>query len=365
MAKATNTNTVNDGNYTDPRFTKVNESREKATNDNKSFYEKQADELNAGYDEAISGLNEHTEKMVNAQNEQTDLAIEKLETEQKRAEQDYIKEQSAAYTDWQKQSNQYGANAEAMASQGLTNTGYSESSQVSMYNAYQNRVAVARQSFERVSADFNLGMAEARAQNSAALAEIYYNAYKEKSALILSQIVANQEIWKNWQTQQSVIDSRHDNLWQNVLTQINTEKSQALQERAVALDEAKFKYQKEQDAKAAAKATIGGDDGDEGSTKPKTTTKTRSYSTLPDNQFLGTKGKNAPSKDPEVDSKSVLALGYGPISGSRLNELEQDGYIESYVEDGKIKFRKVKTQSIRAGGGAAGSKGRPMKVALK
>lgn len=44
---------------------------------------------------------------------------------------------------------------------------------------------------------------------------------------------------------------------------------------------------------------------------------------------------------PTVDMSSVLGLGYGPIGSDRLAELENQGVIESYVENGKIKFRKT------------------------
>lgn len=46
-----------------------------------------------------------------------------------------------------------------------------------------------------------------------------------------------------------------------------------------------------------------------------------------------------------VDLGSVINLGYGPISENRLAELEAQGEIESYVENGKIKFRRVKRES--------------------
>lgn len=42
-----------------------------------------------------------------------------------------------------------------------------------------------------------------------------------------------------------------------------------------------------------------------------------------------------------VDLASVISLGYGPVSEARLAELEASGEIESYVENGKIKFRRV------------------------
>lgn len=44
---------------------------------------------------------------------------------------------------------------------------------------------------------------------------------------------------------------------------------------------------------------------------------------------------------PTVDLGSVLNLGYGTIGSDQLADLENQGVIESYVEDGKIKFRKT------------------------
>lgn len=46
-----------------------------------------------------------------------------------------------------------------------------------------------------------------------------------------------------------------------------------------------------------------------------------------------------------VDMTSVIDLGYGPISEEYLAELEARGEIESYVEDGKIKFRRTGKES--------------------
>ena len=46
-----------------------------------------------------------------------------------------------------------------------------------------------------------------------------------------------------------------------------------------------------------------------------------------------------------VDMASVIDLGYGPISEEYLAELEARGEIESYVEDGKIKFRRTGKES--------------------
>ncbi len=43
-----------------------------------------------------------------------------------------------------------------------------------------------------------------------------------------------------------------------------------------------------------------------------------------------------------VDYLSILDLGYGPVSASRLRDLLMMGEVERYVENGRIRFRRVK-----------------------
>ena len=43
-----------------------------------------------------------------------------------------------------------------------------------------------------------------------------------------------------------------------------------------------------------------------------------------------------------VDYLSILDLGYGPVSASRLRDLLMMGEMEQYVEGGRIRFRRVK-----------------------
>ncbi|MCQ4768986.1 hypothetical protein NE579_00980 [Intestinimonas massiliensis] len=60
--------------------------------------------------------------------------------------------------------------------------------------------------------------------------------------------------------------------------------------------------------------------------------------------------KQAEYDNAEVDKQSVIALGYGPINASTLERLEAEGKIESYVEGGKIKFRRSSLPQDMLGG---------------
>ena len=121
-------------NYEDARFGSVEADKNQASQELEQTYAGMIDDSDSFYQAQIDESKRWAEEQSQIQQEQTDFAIEQIEQQKDQAHKDYIKEQSGAYVDWRKQSNQYGTEAEKMASAGLENTGYSESSQVSMYN---------------------------------------------------------------------------------------------------------------------------------------------------------------------------------------------------------------------------------------
>lgn len=210
-------------NYNDPRLTQVEDEREEALSENDKLYDGMIEKSGEFYDQQIAETERWGQEQAQLQQEQTDFAIEKIEQQKEQAREDYIKEQSGSYADWQKQSNQYGVNAEQMASQGLTNTGYSESSQVSMYNTYQNRVAIARETFGKAVLEYDNMIKDAQLQNNSILAEIAHNTLQEKAVLALQGFQYENELIDKKVTQSNIINNRYDAKWQGVLDQINTE----------------------------------------------------------------------------------------------------------------------------------------------
>ena len=141
--------------YNDERFINNNANYENDLADLNTTYDGMINNSDKYFNDQIQASKDWADKQAAIQQQQTDFAIEKIEQEKDKAYKDYAKEQSGAYVDWQKQSNKYGAQAEKMASSGLSNTGYSESSQVSMYNTYQNRVSTARESYNNAVLNYN------------------------------------------------------------------------------------------------------------------------------------------------------------------------------------------------------------------
>lgn len=135
------------------------------------------------YDKLVENTEKWGDKQTEIQNQQLAFTEEKIEQQRDQAHKDYIKEQAGAYKDWQNQINPYGAEAEKMADAGLAHTGFAESSQVRMYTAYQNRVAIAREAFVQASLNYDNAIKEARLQNSATLAEIAFQTYQKSLEL--------------------------------------------------------------------------------------------------------------------------------------------------------------------------------------
>ncbi len=341
-----------DINYDDKRFTQVESDKSAAITDIENTYDGMISESDTYFQNQIDAVEDWGEKQTEIQNEQTEFAIDKIEQQQKWAEKDYQKEQSGAYVDWQKQSNKYGANAEQMAAQGMADTGYSESAQVAMYNQYQNRVAMARESFVRAQTEFANAMTEARLQNSAALAQIAAETLQKKLDISLQGFQYKNQLIDNKTTKKLEVDNMYYNRWKDVLAQINQENALAEDARqyneslaeerrqynnTMAFNREQFNWQKAQANKSSGGGgSSGGSSGGSGSGRQPIFDKT------PVNKNNNSNDEKITDEKITVDMDSVAALGYGAsISEKELSELVLKGLVTMYVEDGKYKFKRT------------------------
>ena len=214
-------------NYEDKRFQKVETDKQAALSEAEKTYGGMINQSDKFFNAQIDASKQWAETQSKNQQERSDFAIEQIEQQKEQAEKDYKKEQSGAYVDYQKESNRYGANAEQMASQGFGNTGYSESSQVNLFNTYQQRVATAREAYQSAILNYNNAIKDARLQNNSALAEIAYNALKEQLALGLEGFQYKNELIIEKANKKTELDQMYYGRYQDVLQQINTENAMA------------------------------------------------------------------------------------------------------------------------------------------
>lgn len=224
MATTTPNYTVN---YDDERFDQVEQDKSAALSDLEKTYTDLIGQSDKYYQDQINASKDWADKQTQLQQQQTDHTINQINQQKDQAQKDYIKEQSGAYVDWQKQSNQYGSEAEKMASAGLAGTGYSESSQVSMYNTYQNRVAAARESFNQAVLNYDNSIKDAQLQNSSILAEIAYNSLQQQLELSLQGFQYKNSLILEQMNKKTELENTYYNRYLDVLNQINTENAMA------------------------------------------------------------------------------------------------------------------------------------------
>lgn len=209
--------------YNDERFQSVNEEKKAALNNINNTYNNMINQSDNFYNNMANQVQENANVQKEIQQANTDFAIEKIEQQKELAEKDYLREQKGAYADYQKQIDNYGVNNENMAASGLTNTGYSESSKVSMFNTYQNRYATARDSYNRAVQNYDNGIKEAMLSNNAKLAEITAQAQTKALELALQGFQYKNTLLQSQITMVNNTEDRYYSRWKDTLNQINTE----------------------------------------------------------------------------------------------------------------------------------------------
>lgn len=312
--------------YSDSRFKDVEISKDAALNDLNNAYGGMINEADNFYKSQIDATKEWEKKQSQLQQEQTDFAIEQIEQQREQAQKDYTKEQSGAYADWQKQSNQYGVNAERMAAQGMQNTGFSESSQVGMYNTYQNRIAAARESVNKAVLNYDNAMKDAILQNNSALAQIAFNSLQQQLELSLQGFQHKNQLVLDQVGMRMDVENQYYNRYQDVLNQINTENSLEEQIRQfneqMAEEQRQFNFYNKLGEFAKKKSS-----GKSSSSSKKTS----SSSTINKNTNSGLSSDTA---------QSILDLGAGPISANTLAGMVNSGKVSEVSTGGKTTFEK-------------------------
>ena len=211
----------------DPRLQAVENEENAALISSNTAYDNMINSSDTHYNAQIQAAKDYEATQKANQQAQTDLTVQKINQQKQQAHSDYVKEQSAAYADWQKQSNKYGVNAEQQAQMGMTNTGYSESSQVSMYNTYQNRVAVGRDNYNRAIQNYDNSINEAKLQNNALLAEIAYSSLQKQLELAIDGFNYKNSLIIEKANREMEIKKTYQGFYQDVLAQINKENTLA------------------------------------------------------------------------------------------------------------------------------------------
>lgn len=258
---------IYDVNYDDKRFKDVENEKQSEMN-----------KYNETYDNLINERNNFTKEqqdMVNNwENTQKDIANKNLEyqkdlieQQRKKTEQAYQDEAKASYIDYQKEVDKYGVSRENVVANGLSNSGYAESSKVGMYNTYQNRLGTARKSMQDAGIEFDNAIRQAQLSNDETLAQNALKALQDKLNIALEGFNYKSEQENNRLSWNNTINNNYYNRYKDVESQINYEnetaekirqynENMAYQKKQQRLEqerwEREMEYQRQQDAIANA-----------------------------------------------------------------------------------------------------------------
>lgn len=238
----------------DERLSVINQQKQEAINQSNNMYNGLLTDNENIYNQQLDYANQYEQ----TQNETLDkqLAFQQQQIEQQKQEAQQIKETEAkkAKNDYTSFVNPYGYQAEQFASQGLANSGVSETAKLGGWNTYQNRLATANKTMQDAFTEYDNAINEARLNNDVQKAqnalnklqmqlEYAQNYYSNKSTISQNQLSNNQ-----------TLDSDYYNRYQTEYNNIQAEKEreEAIRQfnEQLALQQQEFEYQKQQDALA-------------------------------------------------------------------------------------------------------------------
>lgn len=230
-------------NYNDERFTQVENEKQSELNKYNQIYDNLIDERNQFTNQQQDLVNQWEDTQKQIANDNLNHQIDLYNQQKDKAEQEYQDEAKASYIDYQKEVDKYGVSRENVVNNGLSNSGYAESSKVDMYNTYQNRVATARKSLNDAKLEFDNAIKEAQLQNNATLAENALTALQEKLNIALEGLNYKSEQENNKLNWNYNINNTYYDRYKDVESQINYENEQA---EAIRQFNEQMAYQKEQ-----------------------------------------------------------------------------------------------------------------------
>lgn len=238
-------------NYNDDRFLQLEEEKKNQLEQTNQQFDDLMNEREDLTNQQQDLINKWEQTQSSNLDQQLQFQKDLIEQQKQEAQKAYEQEAKSAYTDYRKETDAYGVSREQQAGAGMGNTGYSESSKVSMYNTYQNRLATSKQAMDKAYIEFDNAIREAQLTNDVTKAENALTALQQKLQIALEGFNYKSEQTQNKLNWQYQIGSDYYNRYQDVLNQINYENEQAEAIRQyneqMDLQREQLEYQKEQD----------------------------------------------------------------------------------------------------------------------
>lgn len=211
----------------DERLLNIQKEQQNAVTNSNNIYQGLLDDSQALHDQQQNFLNEQ-EKIQNANlDKQLANQTQKIEQQKQVAQQNFETESKKALNDYTAFTNPYGYQAEAMASQGLSQSGVSETAKLGGFNTYQNRLAVANKTMQDAFTSYDMAINDAILNNDVAKAENALNKLAMSLEYSTNFFNNKSSITQNQMANQQALNSEYYNRYQTEYQNIQNEKAQA------------------------------------------------------------------------------------------------------------------------------------------
>lgn len=209
----------------DERLTNIEAQKQAQLQKSDALYNNILNDIGNLYQQQQNYANQYETTQNNALDKQLEFNTNLIEQQKQIARENARTEQNKARNDYNAFINPYGNQAERLASQGLANSGVSETAALGGYNAYQNRVATANKVMQDAITQYDNDINQARLNNDVAKAQ---NALEKlKMQLSYSESYYNKKA-DTMQNQFNVgrnIDTDYYNRYQTEYQNIQNEKA--------------------------------------------------------------------------------------------------------------------------------------------
>lgn len=195
--------------------------KQQLINDYNANYNNQLAEYENLQNQQQNYIDTWAETQKNTQQAQTDYNIGLINQNKEQAQKQTDAELGDAYIDYQKGLNQFGGNAEKMASSGLAGTGFSKNTEIAMNITYQNRVGTARAALTKAQTEYDNQIQQALLNNDASLAEIALQQYQQSMQLALQGFEYRDNLYNNKLAYEQDISDTYFNRSQSLKENIN------------------------------------------------------------------------------------------------------------------------------------------------
>ena len=142
-------------------------------------------------DKLVNNQNKMLDNALEQQNniidKSTQMNIQRLEQNKADIDKEVDKTNRGIYQEYRKAQNPYGYNAEALASRGLGNSGYAESTQAKMDNTYQGNITSTMNNARDLKSNFDFEINQAMQSGDLQKAQNAFDIYNQKMQLLAQE----------------------------------------------------------------------------------------------------------------------------------------------------------------------------------